>query len=80
MAAVSSEMALEHPLPELLEAAVERARMRAARSGELEPASTSEETPIPEELSDFVTRILGDGTYAKAVERIGRDDPDLATV
>ncbi len=73
-------MALEHPLPEGLEAAVEHARLRAARSGELQPTSTSAETPVPDELSDFVTRVLGDGTYARAIEQIGRDDPDLATV
>lgn len=42
--------------------------------------STSTATRVPDELSDFVTRVLGDGTYARAVEQIGRDDPDPATV
>jgi hypothetical protein len=69
------------PLPVGVEAAIERARSWAAKSGELHPASgDSWRDEIPDELADFVGRVLSDGTYARAVERIGHEDPDLATI
>jgi hypothetical protein len=64
-----------------LEAAVARARGRAARTGELEPVVTgSPVITFPSDLVDFVQQILSDGTYARAVERIGEEDPDLASI
>jgi hypothetical protein len=64
-----------------LGAAVARARERAARSGELARVRRAPDAPPPPaEVGAFVRRILSDGTYARAVERIGTDDPDLATI
>lgn len=72
---------MEQLVPAELEAAVERARRRAAATGELRAgASRSAASVIPVELADFVERILTDGTYAEAVARIGEEDPDLATI
>jgi hypothetical protein len=63
------------------EAVVERARARAASTGELHPdVAGSSATPIPEELRDFVRQILADGSYAREVARIGEEDPDLAGI
>jgi len=72
---------MKQALPAELEAAVERARELAARTGELRPVVTgSFGALVPDELAHFVEQILSDGTYARAVERIGREDPDLASV
>ncbi len=72
---------MEHVVPDEFTAAVERARVRAERTGELRPGpSTSLVTSIPDELAEFVDRILTDGTYAREVARIGREDPDLASI
>lgn len=74
-------MALEQgsPPPFEFEAAVKLARSRAAATGELRAAGKGlSETFVPDELRDFVRQILADGTYARTVERIGREDPDLA--
>jgi hypothetical protein len=72
---------MEHVTPAELEDAVRRARARAAKTGELRPdVSRSLEAPIPDDLADFLQRILTDGTYAREVVRIGEDDPDLANI
>ncbi len=33
---------------------------------------------VPDELADFAARVLTDGSYARAAERLGVQDPDLA--
>ena len=72
---------MERALPAGLEAAIERARSRATKSGELHPhAAGPAMAAVPDELAEFVSQILSDGTYARAVEQIGREDPDLATI
>ncbi len=72
---------MQQAFPAELEAAVERARSRAARTGELRPVVRGSFAAIvPDELADFVQQILTDGTYARAVERIGEQDPDLANI
>lgn len=74
-------MAMEQIVPADLEAAVARARRRAAATGELRPAvRVSCVSVIPAELADFAVQILTDGAYAEAVARIGQEVPDLATV
>ena len=74
-------MAMEQPASTELEAAVRRARSRAAATGELRPQiSQPGRAPLPSEVGDFVRRILTDGSYDRVVEKIGREDPDLATV
>lgn len=75
------EVAIEHVVPDEFAAAVERAKVRAERTGELRPGpSTSLATSVPQDLADFVDRILTDGTYAREVARIGQEDPDLASL
>jgi hypothetical protein len=70
----------DHTSSELV-SAVARARKRAAESGELQPAGRGlEAIPVSAELGELVRRVLSDGTYAQAVEQIGREDPDLATL
>jgi hypothetical protein len=72
---------MEQAAPGDLEAVIERARARAARTGELRPGpSGSFERSVPDELAEFVDRILTDGSYAREVDRIGREDPDLASI
>ncbi len=72
---------MEHPVSSELESAVTRARQRAAETGELHPAGSGlAGPPISPELAEFVRRVLTDGTYEQAVEQIGREDPDLATL
>ncbi len=72
---------MEQAVPANLEAVVERARARAARTGELRPVVSGSFAPaVPDEVADFVQRILTDGTYASAVKRIGEQDPDLANI
>lgn len=72
-------MAIEPGTSSELEAAVARARVRAATTGELRPTvNGTAVAPLSEELTDFVQKILTDGTYAQAVAGIGIEDPDLA--
>ncbi len=72
---------MKQRIPAELEAAVERARARASRTGELRSVvGGSFAAAVPVELANFVERILTDGTYARAVERIGEQDPDLANI
>jgi hypothetical protein len=64
-----------------LVSAVARARKRAGESGELKPAGRGlDAVPVSGEFAKLVRRVLSDGTYAQAVEQIGREDPDLATL
>lgn len=74
-------MVIENIGPPELEAAVERARGRAAKSGGLHPGvSNSPSPPVASAVAEFVTQILTDGTYAQVVEHIGQEDPDLANI
>jgi hypothetical protein len=57
------------------------ARARSAASGWLDPVRRApDEAATPAEVGAFVRRVLTAGTYARAAERIGADDPDLATI
>ena len=72
---------VEQTPPSGLKSAVKRARSQAATTGELQPTGKGfSHISVPDELADFVQRILTDGTYARAIERIGDEDPDLADV
>lgn len=72
---------MEKDLPPELRAAIQRARARAEASGELRPQrSAGGLRPLPAEVAAFVTRILSDGTYAEEIERIGADDPGVASI
>lgn len=74
-------MAVEQQAVSDFEAAVERARARAAATGELKPTSRRlDAVPASLELAEFVRRVLTDGTCARAVEEIGREDPNLASI
>jgi len=74
-------VAIEHVKQAELETAIERARVRAAKTGELRPGvRDTSVTTIPDAVADFVEQILTDGTYAREVERIGKEDPDLANI
>jgi hypothetical protein len=35
---------------------------------------------VPDELAMIVQQILADGSFARDVERMGREDPDIATL
>ena len=62
-----------------LEAVVERARARAAASGELRPPRTGGFTPaLPVEAREIVRRWVDEGGYERALEVIALQDPDLA--
>jgi hypothetical protein len=63
--------------PELA-AVVERARKRAAAAGELTPARGELGPTLRPEVGELILQLLRDGTYAKAVERIVAEDPELA--
>jgi hypothetical protein len=70
---------MERIAAEDLAAVVARARDRAARTGELRPVMAgSFASAVPGDVADFAEQILRDGSFASEVERIGRDDPDLA--
>ena len=72
---VSTKLRLE---PELA-ASVERARQRAAETGELTPAQGSSAPPkLPPEVARVIGSLLRDGTYAEAVARVVALEPDLA--
>lgn len=72
---------MDRALPAGLDATIERARSRATKSGELHPQTAGPAmAAVPVELGEFVSQILSDGTYARAVERIGREDADIATI
>jgi hypothetical protein len=74
-------VAIEPAEPVEFETVVQRARGRAAATGELRPVvSGSFATAVPAELGDFVHRIISEGVYERAVEDIGDEDPDLANV
>ena len=71
---------MERVTPAEFDAAVERARARAAKTGELPVVGGSFAAAVSDEFADFVERIVTDGTYARAVARIGAEDPDLANI
>jgi hypothetical protein len=74
-------VAMEHVVGDEFTAAVERARVRAERTGELPAAPNRlQVTVVPDELAEFVDRILTDGTYAREVALIGGEDADLASI
>jgi hypothetical protein len=74
-------VAVEFSTPSEFELAVARARNRAAATGEPRPGEKGlAAVPVPAELAEFVQRVLSDGTYARAVEQLGREDTNLATL
>jgi hypothetical protein len=74
-------VAVEFPIQSEFELAVVRARDRAAATGEPRPGGKGlAAVPVTAELAEFVQRVLSDGTYARAVEQLGREDPNLATL
>jgi hypothetical protein len=73
-------MAVEQPVESQLEATVERARARAAATEELRPIEERlDAVPVSPKLAELVRRVRSDGTFARAVDEIGREAPDLAT-
>jgi hypothetical protein len=75
------DVAIEQPLPTELDLAVRRASRRAEVVGDLRPdKGLSTPEPLPDGLATFVQQILADGSFAREVKRIGRQDPDLATL
>ena len=74
-------MTLHATLPTELQDAVKRARQRAAVTGELLPSPEDPpRTPMTAAVSKFVRQILTDGTYEQEIIRIGKEDPDLASM
>lgn len=68
-------------LPTELQDAVKQARQRAAVTGELLPSPEGPaRTPMSAEVSKFIRQILTDGTYEQEIIRIGKEDPDLASM
>jgi hypothetical protein len=73
-------MAVERPVVSQFEATVERARARAAATGEHRPIEKRlDAVPVLPKLAEFVRRVRSDGTFARAVDEIGREAPDLAS-
>jgi hypothetical protein len=72
------------PLPVFrfeLQDAVTRAQNRAAVTGELLPSpASSARAPLSAEVSRFIREILTDGSYEQEIIRIGKEDPDLASM
>lgn len=74
-------VAMQNALSAELAAVVDSARSRAEASGELGPAGRDASRPdLPEDAVAFVRLILSDGTYTDEVERIGAEDPDVASI
>ena len=74
-------VALHATLPAELQAAVKWAQQRAAVTGELLPSSeNSARTPMSADVAKFVREILADGSYQQEILRIGKEDPDLASI
>lgn len=70
---------MEPGAPSELHVAVEHARARARSSGELRPVITGSFSPsVSDELAAFVERVIGDGTYIKAIAQLVADDSELA--
>ena len=68
-------------LPAELQDAVRRAQQRAAVTGELlPPQEHSVRAPMSAAVSKFIREILTDGTYEQEIIRIGKEDPDLASI
>ena len=74
-------MTLHVTLPSELQDAVTRAQNRAAVTGELIPSpGSSARAPMSAEVSRFIREILTDGSYQQEIIRIGKEDPDLASM
>src|SRR5580658_1542332 len=72
---------LHATLPAELQDAVTRARQRAALTGEFFPSSEiPARTPMSADVAKFVRQILTDGSYQEEITRIGKEDPDLASM
>lgn len=71
-------MATEFLLDPQFAAVVERARRRAASSGDLPAAKGRFESRIPEEARVVIAQWLRDGGYDDAIAQIAAEDPDLA--
>jgi hypothetical protein len=68
-------------LPTELQDVVTRAQNRAALTGELIPSpGSSAREPMSAEVSKFIREILTDGSYEQEIIRIGKEDPDLASI
>jgi hypothetical protein len=68
-------------LPTELQDVVRQARQSAAVTGELLPSPEGlARAQIPAEVSKFIREILNDGTYEQEIIRIGKEDPDLASM
>ena len=68
-------------LPAELQDAVRQARQRAEATGELLPTQEGPATaPMSPAVSKFIRQILTDGTYEQEIIRIGKEDPDLASM
>jgi hypothetical protein len=75
------EVTLHVTLPAELQDAVTRAQQRAAVTGELLSSSEiSARVPMSADVSKFVRQILTDGSYQHEITRIGKEDPDLASM
>jgi len=61
-----------------LEMAVQRARERAAQTGELTPRSGGLEPAVPADVGAVILELLRDGTYAAALARVTAGDPDIS--
>ncbi len=74
-------MTLHVSLPSELDAAVRRAQQHAAATGELRPnRKGSHRPPLSVEVSEFIREIIADGTYEQEITRIGKEEPDLASL
>ncbi len=62
-----------------LEAIVERVRKDIIAAGEHKaPAAGEYVSPLAAEERDAIMALLRDGTYHRAVARVGQEDPELA--
>jgi hypothetical protein len=76
-----SYVTLHATLPTELQDAVTKAQQRAALTGELLPSlETAARVPMSAEVAKFVCEILTDGSYQEEITRIGKEDPDLASM
>ena len=68
-------------LPSELQDAVTWAQNRAAVTASFfRPRQSSARAPFSAEVSTFIRQILTDGSYEQETIRIGKDDPDLASI
>lgn len=74
-------MTLHVTLPTELQDAVRQARQRAQVTGELLPTPEGPgRAPMSAAVSKLIRQILTDGSYEQEITRIGKEDPDLASM